>query len=143
MEQVDRIVAELTRVAERAVVKVSLDCRANLVAAPEQGGTPIDTGWASANWMTSIGGPQAATGENASPSAGDVAAAAAATNGAVAKLLGYRLNQGAVFIANPVPYIGRLNAGHSQQAPAGFVERAIHKALNRDVAIAYGLGSTA
>jgi len=30
-----------------------------------------------------------------------------------------------VHISNDAPYIGRLNAGSSSQAPAGFVQRAI------------------
>ena len=32
-------------------------------------------------------------------------------------------------IRNDVPYVGRLNAGSSRQAPAGFVEAAIDRAL--------------
>ena len=32
-------------------------------------------------------------------------------------------------IRNDVPYVGRLNAGSSRQAPAGFVEAAIDRGL--------------
>ncbi|RKQ70205.1 hypothetical protein [Oceanibaculum indicum] len=32
-------------------------------------------------------------------------------------------------LRNEVPYVGRLNAGSSRQAPAGFVEAAIDRAL--------------
>ena len=35
-----------------------------------------------------------------------------------------------VIIFNNVPYIVRLNMGHSRQAPAGFVEKATQEALN-------------
>ena len=35
-------------------------------------------------------------------------------------------------IRNEVPYVGRLNAGSSRQAPAGFVEAAIDRALERE-----------
>ncbi|MEQ8252198.1 MAG: hypothetical protein RIB41_13240 [Oceanibaculum nanhaiense] len=35
-------------------------------------------------------------------------------------------------IRNDVPYVGRLNAGSSRQAPAGFVEAAIDRALERE-----------
>lgn len=33
------------------------------------------------------------------------------------------------FVANNVAYIQRLDAGHSQQAPAGFVRAALAKAV--------------
>ena len=36
---------------------------------------------------------------------------------------------GAVFISNAVPYIRRLDAGSSDQAPAGFVRYAVSKAI--------------
>lgn len=36
-----------------------------------------------------------------------------------------------VFIENHVPYINKLNAGSSQQAPAGFVEKALVQARSR------------
>jgi hypothetical protein len=32
-----------------------------------------------------------------------------------------------IWILNGLPYIERLNEGHSQQAPAGFVETAIYR----------------
>ncbi|WP_430435843.1 hypothetical protein [Oceanibaculum nanhaiense] len=35
-------------------------------------------------------------------------------------------------IRNEVPYVARLNAGSSRQAPAGFVEAAIDRALERE-----------
>lgn len=35
-------------------------------------------------------------------------------------------------LRNDVPYVGRLNAGSSRQAPAGFVEAAIDRALERE-----------
>lgn len=40
---------------------------------------------------------------------------------------GWHLTEAA--IRNEVPYVGRLNAGSSRQAPAGFVEAAIDRAL--------------
>jgi hypothetical protein len=39
--------------------------------------------------------------------------------------LTYKLNQGAIFITNNVPYIGNLDAGTSAQAPSGFVRQSI------------------
>ena len=43
---------------------------------------------------------------------------------------GWRLTE--TGIRNDVPYVGRLNAGSSRQAPAGFVEAAIDRALERE-----------
>ena len=40
---------------------------------------------------------------------------------------------GPIYITNNVPYINSLNGGHSQHAPAGFVERAIVKAVTTDL----------
>jgi formaldehyde-activating enzyme involved in methanogenesis len=40
-------------------------------------------------------------------------------------------------VSNNVPYINRLNEGHSAQAPAGFVQQAVAKAVadtTRDLA---------
>ena len=45
----------------------------------------------------------------------------------------YTLDQGSVFVSNNVPYILKLNDGHSQQAPAGFIQTAIHKAVTTDL----------
>lgn len=43
---------------------------------------------------------------------------------------GWRLTE--TGLRNEVPYVGRLNAGSSRQAPAGFVEAAIDRALERE-----------
>ena len=48
-------------------------------------------------------------------------------------LVGYEF-PGIIQVGNGVPYIGALNDGHSQQAPAGFVQRGINKALTIDLA---------
>ena len=47
-------------------------------------------------------------------------------------VIGYRLNKGKAFISNNVPYIRRLNDGHSKQAPVGFIQRAVRKAVTVD-----------
>lgn len=41
-----------------------------------------------------------------------------------ASTAGYTIDK-TIFISNNLPYIRRLNEGHSQQAPAGFVEDSI------------------
>lgn len=45
------------------------------------------------------------------------------------ELAGYRIGP-QILIQNNVPYINRLNEGHSTQAPAMFVQRGIQTALN-------------
>ena len=108
---------------ERVVRKITLDLHANLVET-----TPVDTGWARANWVPRVRTPiDEAVG---SPDGGGISAAQAAANSGIAQVLNYRLSQGRVFVSNAVPYIERLNDGSSTQAPAGFVQVAIRKAVN-------------
>ena len=38
-----------------------------------------------------------------------------------------------MFVSNNVKYITRLNDGYSRQAPAGFVQSAIRKAVTQDI----------
>jgi hypothetical protein len=47
----------------------------------------------------------------------------------VARISNYRLGS-TIYIVNNLPYINRLNAGYSRQAPAGFIENARSRALN-------------
>lgn len=123
-QQIPKVIRQLESVAEQVIKKIAFDVTANLVRAPSEGGTPVDTGWARANWIVNIG--SALILPVGSPEA---VPAAGITAGVVAS---YKLFQGPVYISNNVPYISRLNRGHSQQAPAGFVQAAIRKAV-RDV----------
>lgn len=78
-------------------------------------GTPVDTGYARANWY-------AVSGYSGSrpPVAGGYGGAA----GAATSLATLRLGE-PVLIANPVPYIVALEYGTSRMAPRGFVRRAV------------------
>lgn len=129
--QADRIAAELTAHVERAAKALVLAITANLIAA-----TPVDTGWARANWVPSIGAPATATA--GSPEAVSTAQQEAGQ----AAVLAFKLAQGTLYVSNNVPYIGVLNYGRSQQAPAGFIERAVEQALaeiKRDFGVDFGL----
>lgn len=97
---------------------LALEIARELKRQPAQGGTPVDTGHARRNWIPSVGTP------NTEEAQSDAAYAQG-----VAQVLAYELANGALWIANVVPYIRRLNYGHSQQAPPGFVEMAIDRAL--------------
>jgi hypothetical protein len=109
----------LRQFTEKHVKIITLDATANLVE-----DTPRDTGWARSNWVPSIGKSvdhTVGTPESVSKSASESGVAAVAS--------GYTLEKGPVFISNNVPYIGRLNDGSSKQAPSGFVQAAILRAV--------------
>lgn len=127
--QVRVIMGELQRVIERVTIKITLDCTANLIET-----TPVDTGWARANWIPGLNPP--GTEPLGKPDA--IGPASAAQAQGTAAVAAYTLQQGRIFISNNVPYILILNDGHSNQAPAGFIQRAIEKAVTRDIR---GLGA--
>lgn len=112
-DDVRKVVGSLLAYAARVSRDLALEINANLIEA-----TPVDTGWARANWIPTtsepsidpVGAPDAAGGEQAS------AVAAMATRTPVLDRY---------FVANGVPYIQSLNSGSSTQAPAAFVQAAI------------------
>lgn len=102
----------------KLVTRLALDATSNLIKT-----TPVDTGWAKANWVPRKGSPATGTvgtreGVTTSGQQAGVADISA----------GVHIGD-TVFISNNVPYIGELNAGHSPQAPAGFVEAALERAV--------------
>lgn len=112
-KQSEAIASALTRTVEMAVKALTLEIDARLRRA-----TPVDTGHARANWVPSIGAPHT----------GEVQGNGAHESG-VARIVAFKLGDGPTFISNNVPYLGRLNDGHSKQAPSGFIERAIDEAF--------------
>lgn len=110
--------AAVTRTAERVIKRVGFQIQTELITT-----TPVDTGWARANWQVSIG----------APTSGPVGSREAVNTGAQAagqaRLLVYDIRQGDVWLGNHVPYIQKLNEGHSPQAPANFVEDAIRRGI--------------
>ena len=110
---------ELEQFIEKVATKVTVDTTANLIET-----TPVDTGWARSNWVPSIGGfsgSPAGSKENVSDSEQAVG---------IASLAGYKISKNNLYISNNVPYIGDLNDGTSTQAPSGFVQNAIAKAVS-------------
>lgn len=111
--------------SDRLVRKVALKVDQAVVV-----GTPVDTGRARSNWIASLGTPARsqiepyAPGETGSTGAKN---AKAALDQAKAVVANYRHGQ-SVYISNNLPYIGELNDGSSSQAPANFVEEAVHLA---------------
>jgi len=80
--------------------------------------TPVDTGRARSNWIATLGSPSAAT-------RGPMPAYTVIMQAQMTFEAGRLLSFPDLYIANNVDYIARLNAGHSRQAPANFVERAV------------------
>lgn len=134
------VVTALDQFVESIIKRLVLDIVANLVASPEDGfGTPVDTGWARANWIPQIGVKRTTpVGTYAAARAGDVNTAVQQKG--LATVAGqYRLRSGPVFISNSVRYIVKLNDGSSLQSPSGFVQNAITKAVQVDLPAGFGL----
>lgn len=131
-EGIDIIVADLRKFVRGEVVVLSVNVNADLRDAPPLG-TPIDTGWASANWMPSIDAPfispETEVPDDLSPA--QVAAARALGLQGINELLRWDFNNGSTFSTNNVPYIRRLNEGWSNQSPTGFVQIAIERGIQR------------
>lgn len=126
------VVSALDRFVEILIKKLVLDIVANLQRSGSEGGTPVDTGWARANWIPQIGSPHEGTaGTRTQAEAGSLSSEAQSGVASVATT--YKLQRGRVYITNNVPYILKLDAGSSNQAPKGFVLRSIRKAVKKDL----------
>lgn len=95
--------------------------------------TPVDTGRARSNWIVSLQAPILDEREPYSPGErlgkSERANAAAAIEQGVGRITVAAPGQ-TIFISNNVSYIGRLNDGWSAQAPSGFVQSAVMRAVN-------------
>lgn len=104
----------LDNLVERRMKKIAFSIQAKLIQA-----NPVDTGWSRANWLVSIGTPPP------SPVPNKGVPATSGQSAGQARLLSYKINMGTIWIGNGVPYIQKLNEGHSKQAEAGWVQHAI------------------
>ena len=117
------VTKELQEHVEKLIKKVTLETTAELIEA-----TPVDTGWARANWVPNINerfDKTAGTRQNAERGTVDISAQ---QQGKIDVLIRYKLPD-TIFVSNNVEYISALNDGHSLQAPAGFVQQSIAKAI--------------
>lgn len=99
--------------------------------------TPIDTGWAKATWVLSVGPlpPPMDTPDDEIVKDVMVPAALAVSLRDMNVVANYRMEQGAINIANATPYITDLDAGSSNQAAPGFVARSIDKGIRRRIVV--------
>lgn len=119
--ETDKVIAKLEFATGEEVVDLVFRIHGGLVEE-----TPVDTGWARNNWIPAVGRPVAEpAGEPGKPEPG-VATRGLAEVGTVKNIL-----EAPVYISNNVPYILRLNAGSSTQAPAGFVEKIIQREVEK------------
>lgn len=108
--QLEKLVGTLSR-------RLSSDILSRLVLA-----SPVDTGRFRGNWQMDVGrfiDDELAIEDKSG---------AITISRELAKLRGSSSPFTIVTIQNNLPYAGRLNDGHSRQAPAGFVEAAIDQA---------------
>ena len=108
--------------ADLVVRKVALDLFSKVVLK-----TPVDTGRARGHWGVGINSVRTGSALDKSGSA-TIASASATLNGARAG--------DTIYLANNLPYIVRLEYGHSKQAPAGMVRSTIdefQRAVNNAV----------
>ena len=111
--------------ADLVVRKVALDMFSKIVVK-----TPVDTGRARGHWTAGVNNaPSGLTGRLDKSGAGAIAGIAATVSTARA---GDR-----IYLANNLPYILKLEYGHSKQAPSGMVRTTIDEfqaAVNRAAA---------
>ena len=113
-DEVEKVIGELFVQTEAAVANLTLDIHGELIEE-----TPVDTGWAQNNWLLAIA--KAASGPVGSPDNVDTNI----KNAGVSKVLGWKIADGPLYITNNVPYILKLDAGSSKQAPKGFIEKTV------------------
>ena len=99
--QIAAIMKELETAVEVVVKTISLEILDELKAV-----TPVDTGFAKANWRATFGAP--ATRAVGAP--GNPGPALSVQAAATAALQTYTLERGPVYIGNPTAYIGEIVA---------------------------------
>ena len=95
--------------------KIGFDCFAGIVKR-----TPVDTGRARGNWMVSLGSAVEAVVDSGPTISNDEPVPSALKNEGLSTISKSKPGQDIV-ISNNLPYIVRLEEGHSKQAPTGMV----------------------
>jgi hypothetical protein len=131
-DQIDFIITDLARFTRGEIVALALNVDANLRESPPLG-TPVDTGWARANWVPSVGKAFIADSDKRDPTAADIAGRMQEQQQGLNAVLSWQPADGPIFVTNNVPYIQALNAGHGHapQSPPGFVQNAMELAIRQ------------
>ena len=95
--------------------KIGCDCFAGIVKR-----TPVDTGRARGNWMVSLGSAVEAVVDSGPTISDGQSTPSALINQGMSTISKSKPGQDIV-ISNNLPYIVRLEEGHSKQAPTGMV----------------------
>lgn len=125
-DKANRVEPEVARLVKAAAITVVTEVASS---------TPVKTGQASSNWLTSIGAPfpYYIAAEDYSRKWTD------SVSFAKSVLTNYKSDT-AIHITNNVPYIAELNRGTSRQAPKLFVQMAVLRARYSFRAIKINLG---
>ena len=111
---ISKFAADCGEKADQAVRKACLQLLVGVVMK-----TPVDTGRARGNWQASVNSPSTvATEDTDKIGAGTIAAGNAAVDGATGNVF---------WLSNNLPYIERLEYGHSKQSPQGMVRLTINE----------------
>lgn len=125
LEGKEEFVRDIEATADRLVRALALEAAGRLVKR-----TPVDTARARNNWNLATGAPDTDTsrpgtrsGKSGLKRAPGITSSAGlqAIERARKSLIDVHMGD-VIYITNSLPYIGPLNDGHSQQAPAGWIE---------------------
>lgn len=124
MDETERAIAQAKKEVEEAVIKTvkSIALKANQIIILS---TPVDTGRARANWIASVDKPNTKKLDDTDKSGSVTIADNNKVIISAPEEMGLEIH-----ISNNLDYIIPLNNGHSAQAPAGFVEKAVQLAAN-------------
>lgn len=134
------IIESLTNEAEIDIQKTALAVLRNVVKATPVGDPtlwqyPVAPpgyvgGHARRNWAVSTAKPIDQLKGRPGKGGGAGAAAQSAINEGTRRINSYSVQSKRIYIQNNVPYIVRLNNGHSTQMPANFVQTAVQAGRN-------------
>ena len=125
IDKLEMILEDMDRFINRQIVGLTLRVHKHLTI-----DTPLDVGWARANWVPQLTAPYRVNLLGLDPDSGMAASQRANAQAALTAIAtSYRMELGSIFLSNNVPYIGRLNDGHSPQAPPGYVQVSIQTAV--------------
>jgi hypothetical protein len=130
--EVDELTQETALAALRNVIIGTPVGNPTLWQNPDSAPAGYVGGHARRNWRVSTTGFNSTLVGSPGDGPGESGARNEAIQAGVPEIARFSVRQGRLYIFNNVPYIGVLNNGHSTQAPANFVEKAIQVATARD-----------